>query len=122
MAPPIKGDMSATRALVEYGVTRYPGRFGIMHDGLNATSAPGFYPDHAVTIYSAKSPAGFQMVWSTVGDEGAKRVKGTLAQALARAAAYNAQWVEVYEEDCQNPAYANDLRAAAQQLSPGPEH
>jgi hypothetical protein len=119
MAPPIKGDMSATRALVEYGMSKYPGRFGIMHDGLNATSAPGFYPDHAVTIYSAKSPAGFQMVWSTVGVEGATRVKGTLAQALGRAAAYHAQWVEVYEEDCQNSTYADELRAASQQLAAG---
>jgi hypothetical protein len=121
MAPPIKGDMSATRALVEYGMNKYPGRFGIMHHGLNATSTPGFYPDHAVTIYSAQSPAGFQMVWSTVGVEGAERVKGTLAQALDRAAAYHAQWVEVYEEDCQNPAYAGDLRAASEQLATGPK-
>ncbi len=121
MAPPIKGDMSATRALVEYGVSKYPGRFGIMHDGLNATSAPGFYPDHAIAIYSAKNPAGFQMVWSTEGDEGAQRVKGTLAEALGRAAAYKAQFVEVYEADCQNPAYAGDLRAAAQQLAAGPQ-
>jgi hypothetical protein len=119
MAPPVKGDFGPTRALVEYGVAKYPGRFGIMHDGLNATAAPGFYPDHAVTTYSAKIPAGFQMVWSAAGDEGAQRVKGTLSQALARAADFNAQFVEVYETDCQDPACAIDLHAAAQHLSPG---
>jgi hypothetical protein len=117
MAPPIKGDMSATKALVEYGMARYPGRFGIMHDGLNATSAPGFYPDHAVMTYSAKGPAGFQMVWSTEGAEGAQRVKGTLGQALGLAVTYNAQWVEVYETDCQNAAYAGDLRASGRRMT-----
>jgi hypothetical protein len=117
MAPPIKGDMSVTKALVEYGVKNYPGRFGIMHDGLNATSAPDFYPDHAVTVYSAKTPAGFQMVWSTDGPEGAARVKGTLGQALSLAVLYNAHWVEVYEVDCQNAAYAGNIRAASQQLA-----
>jgi len=120
MAPPIKGDFATTRALVEYGVSKYPGRFGIMHHGLNAEAAPDFYPDHAVSIYSAKTPAGFQMVWSTEGDEGARRVKGTLAQALARGAGFNAQFIEVYEVDCQNPAYAGDLRAAGQNLAAGP--
>ena len=117
MAPPIKNDHTATRELVEYGVAKYPGRFGIMHNGLNAAAPPSFYPNHAVQTYSAKTPAGFQMVWNTKGDEGAQRVKGTLAQALARGAEFNGQFVEVYEVDCQNPVYANDLREAGQRLA-----
>jgi hypothetical protein len=68
--------------------------------------------------FTLTTPAGFQMVWSTEGDEGAKRVKGTLGQALARGAEFNAQFVEVYEVDCQNPAYAGDLREARQRLAP----
>jgi len=118
MAPPIKGDFTAARELVEYGVSKYPGRFGIMHCGLNAAAEPSLYPNHAVQTYSGKTPAGFQMVWSTEGDEGAKRVKGTLAQALARGVDLNAQFVEVYEVDCENPAYADDLRQAGQRLVP----
>jgi len=119
MATPIKDDYTATRELVEYGVAKYPGRFGIMHAGLNAAAGLSLYPNHAVQIYSAKAPAGFQMVWSTEANEGAKRVKGTLAQALARGAEFNGQFVEVYEVDCQNPAYAGDLREAGQRLAPG---
>lgn len=122
MAPPIKGDFAPTRALVEYGVARYPGRFGIMHHGLNAVADPAFYPNHAVRTYSSKTPAGFQMVWSSEGDEGAKRVKGTLGQALARGAEFNAQFVEVYENDCQNPAYAGDFRSATERLAPKTAH
>ena len=118
MQCPIKKDYTATRELVEYGVGKYPGRFGIMHHGLNAAAALSLYPNHAVQLYSAKTPAGFQMVWSTEGDEGAQRVKGTLGQALARGAEFNAQFVEVYEVDCQNPAYAGDLREAGQRLAP----
>jgi hypothetical protein len=118
LAPPIKNDFTGTRELVEYGVGKYPGRFGIMHCGLNAAAVASYYPNHAVQIYSAKTPAGFQMVWSTESDEGAKRVKGTLSQALARGAEFNAQFVEVYEVDCQNPAYAGELREAGQRLAP----
>jgi hypothetical protein len=116
MAPPVKGDFSATRALVEYGTAKYPGRFGIMHHGLNAAAAADFFPDAAIRTRPPGTPGGFQMVWSTEGDEGAKRVKGTLAQALGRAADFNAQFVEVYEADCQNPLYAADLRSAARRL------
>jgi Beta-galactosidase len=119
MAPPIKGDFSATRALVEYGVSKYPGRFGIMHEGLNAVAKLSFYPNQAIQTYSSKAPTGFQMVWNTKGSEGAARVKGTLKQALTRAAEMNARFVEVYEMDCQDPAYAGDLREAGQRLGVG---
>jgi Beta-galactosidase len=125
MQPPIKNDYTATRELVEYGVAKYPGHFGIMHTGLNAAAELSLYPNHAVQIYSAKTPAGFQMVWSTEGDKGdsrhsalVKRVKGTLAQALTRGAEFNGQFVEVYEVDCQNPALAGELREAGQRLAP----
>jgi hypothetical protein len=119
MAPPIKGDMSGTRALVEYGLAKYPGRFGMMHHGLNAQSMPGFYPDQAILKAPSATPAGFQMVWSTVGPEGAQRVKGTLGQALERGVEFHAHFIEVYEDDCQNPACAGDLRTAGRRLGGG---
>ena len=117
MAPPVKGDFAPTRALVEYGMAKYPHRFGIMYHGLNAAADPAFYPDHAVQTCSPQAPAGFQMVWSTDGGEGAKRVKGTLAQALARGAQLGAHFIEVYESDCQNPAQVPALSAAAAALA-----
>jgi hypothetical protein len=115
MAPPIKGDFTATRELVEYGIGKYPGRFGIMNNGLTAVSDVSFYPDRAVQIYSAKTPAGFQMVGDTQGKEGWS-IRGTLSQALARAVEFNAQFAEVYEVDCQDPTYAADLREAGRHL------
>jgi hypothetical protein len=117
MAPPVKGDFGVTQALVEYGIAKYPGRFGVMHDGLNAAAVPDFYPDAAIRTRPAGTPGGFQMVWSADGDEGEKRIKGTLAQALDRGAELGAQFVEVYEDDCQDPANSGVLRAAGKRLA-----
>jgi len=123
LASPIKNDYTPARELVEYGVAKYPKRFGIMYAGLNAAAELSHYPNRAVQMYSGKTPTGFQMLWNTegVGDNLhkalAQRLKGTLAQALARGAELNGQFVEVYEVDCQDPANADVLRKAEQRLT-----
>ena len=118
MAPPIRGAIGATwlRRLVEYGMHRYPGRFGVMYHGLNAVADTAVYQNAAVQEFAGVSPTGFQMIWSTEGEEGQQRVRGSLDQALDRAVDLKAHWVEVYEADCENPAYQNELKSAGQQL------
>jgi hypothetical protein len=117
MAPPMpnKEGQAAIRELAHYGLTRYPGRFGVMHHGLNATSTSRFFLNEIIQANSGKSPAGFQMVWSMRG-ENAKRVKGTLREALDRAVEMKAHWVEVYAFDCDEPANGRDLEQIRSRL------
>jgi hypothetical protein len=111
MAPPVPGQEgeAALKQLVGYGVKTYPGRFGVMHHGLNAQSSARFYCNALIQSLSPKTSVGFQMVWSVKGTN-AQLVKGTLRQALERALELKAHFVEVYAEDCKDPAYAKDLQ------------
>lgn len=118
MAPPVPGPAgeSALREVVEYGVNKYPGRFGVMHHGLNAKSSSKYLPNRLVSGLSDKTTVGFQMVWSTQG-QNAPRIRGSLRDALDRAQELRAHFVEVYAVDCDNPTYAGDLREASAGLA-----
>ena len=113
IAEPVPGP-SGDKALgevVEYGVGRYPNRFGVMQHGLNAKSSSDFFPNQLVQKFSDRTPVGFQMVWNTK-DNKASLVKGSLKEALERGEALNAHFVEVYAVDCADPANDGDLRKA----------
>lgn len=118
MAPPVKGPGGnpALRKLVAYGMNKYAGRFGVMYHGLNAQSDETVYQNAAVREFSAASPTGFQMIWSTEGSEGQARMRGSLTQALDRAVALKAHWVEVYEQDCADPANRAKLAETGRDL------
>jgi acetyl esterase/lipase len=118
MAPPVPSTPgeAALREIVAHGTGKYPGRFGVMHHGLNAQSSAGFLPNQLVRENSGKTTVGFQMVWSTQG-QNASRVKGTLREALARAAELRAHFVEVYAADCDDASYDGDLREAGNALA-----
>jgi hypothetical protein len=105
----------ALREVVEYGSSKYPGRFGVMQHGLNAVSNPDFYPNKLVQSLSDRTPVGFQMVWSTK-DKNGKLVKGTLADALQRATEMKAHFVEVYAADCDEPEYGALLQRMDKEL------
>ena len=118
MAPPIPGPAGTSwlRKLVEYGMRKYPGRFGVMFDGLDAVAAASLYQNAAVSTYSDVSPTGFQMVWSSEGTEGQQRLRGTLNEALDRGAALKAHWIEVYEVDCEEADHQTKLSEVSQEL------
>lgn len=118
MANPVPGGAGedALREVVAYGLGKYPGRFGVMHHGLNAQSSGNFLPNQLIRENSGKTTVGFQMVWATQG-QNAQRVKGSLAEALARATELRGQFVEVYAADCDDSSYAGDLRDAGNALA-----
>ena len=107
-APGADGDR-AMNAVVEYGVSHYPGHFGIANHGLNAKSSTGYLANKLISDHSSDSPVGFQMVWSTVGTN-ASLIQGTLAEALETANTLKAHFVEVYVVDCDNTSYASTLK------------
>jgi hypothetical protein len=104
------------REVVRHGISSYRGRFGVMNCGLTATSGSRFYINRTIRSLADQTPVGFQMVWSTKG-KGAQLLKGTLAEALDRGVQLKAHFVEVYQEDCRNPAYADELRKAGARLN-----
>jgi hypothetical protein len=112
---PTPEGMDALMKLVDYGMQKYPGHFGIAHHGLDARSNAGFPPFAAIERYASLSPVGFQMVWSTQG-RNAGMIHGTLGEALDRGIDLKGHFVEVYVEDCRNPAYADLLRTSSEKL------
>src|SRR5262249_5188344 len=62
MAHPIPGKEgdAALREVVDHGLAKYPGRFGVMHHGLNAQSAARFYPNGVIQAQSGRTTVGFQ--------------------------------------------------------------
>ncbi len=118
VANPVPGGAGeeAMREVVAYGTGKYPGRFGVMHHGLNAQSSPNFLPNQLVRENSGKTTVGFQMVWSTQ-DQNAERIKGSLGEALARAEELHAHFVEVYAADCDDSSHAGELRDAGSALA-----
>lgn len=118
MGEPIRGreGQEALQKVVQYGLQKYPGRFGVMHCALSVGEAGRFsYKDSVIRSSSEKTPVGVQFIWSTTG-RNADRVGGTLGQALDRALKLKAHFVEVYASDCENPASGADLTPASKGL------
>ena len=118
MASPVPGPagISWLRKLVEYGTRKYPGRLGLMYDGLDAVATNGTYQEAAVSDYSNVAPTGFQMIWSSEGAEGQQRLRGPLGEALDRGVALKAHWIEVYEADCETADHQTELSETSQEL------
>ncbi len=112
---PTSEGREALVALTEYGLTHYPGRFGLMNHGLNAVSQIEFYPNKMISEHAEKVPVGFQMVWATTG-QGAKQLKGTLEDSLKRGISFGAHFIEVYGEDCAKPEFTKLLESSSEQL------
>ncbi len=112
LASPIPGADGdrAMQSIIDYGIEKYEGAFGITNHGLNALSSTSFLPNKLISTYSDTTPVGFQMVWSTTGTN-AQAVRGTLAEALENADELNAHFVEVYLSDCTTPSYRNIIES-----------
>jgi hypothetical protein len=87
----------ALKAVIDWGVATYPGRFGIMTASLNANSSTVYYPNEAIYTYRGTQPVGFQMLCSSILDPG--RLGGTLLQALSAGVLLGGEYVEVYQSD-----------------------
>jgi hypothetical protein len=102
---------AAVEEVVRYGISKYPGRFGVASHSLNeksATRGADFFTNRIIRESSATSPAGYQMVgpasgnftWGNVGD---------LSTAFDGGIGLGARFIEVYAADCGNPGYASLL-------------
>ena len=94
-------DQVALRAVIEWGVATYPGRFGIMTASLNADSSTTYYPNEAIYTYRDTQPVGFQMLCSSIKDP--VRLRGTLNEALSAGVELGGEYVEVYQSDADAP-------------------
>jgi uncharacterized repeat protein (TIGR01451 family) len=112
--------LSALQNVVDWGVARYPGRFGIMNASLNAQSNTLYYSNLAVYTYRITQPVGFQMLCAAARDP--VRLRGTLDQALMRGVQLGAKFVEVYPVDADDPEQQTVLavEGAALKLNASP--
>jgi hypothetical protein len=102
--------LQAEQDLTEWGKATYSDRFGVMCNSLSCRSNVGYYPNLSVSTYR---PSGFQMVGSS-NDE---RMGGTLTDAMTNGISIGGQFIEVYQQDVENPDYQRDLAAINSQLS-----
>jgi hypothetical protein len=97
---PVRGDgLVAMTTVVQYGLSAYPGRFGVQSNELSARSpATGEFPHTSVPV-AGLSPIGFQMLHSAASG----LLGGSLAAALNNGIAVGAHFIEVYDVDCEAP-------------------
>ncbi len=113
---------AAVEEVVRYGISKYPGRFGVASHGLNeksATRGANFFSNRIIKESSATSPTGYQMVGPASGNFIFGNA-GDLATALNGGISLGARFIEVYEADCNNPKYASLLAVANSQLTKKP--
>ena len=53
--------------IFDWGVTTYPGRFGIMNSQLHVTSSPGYYLNAAILDNHLTEPTGIQFLCNSDG-------------------------------------------------------
>ena len=109
--------LTALQAVVNYGFTQYPGRFGVVNQGLSSDSVLSVLPTSTdayktslVAQTEVYSPCGFQMN-SVMGSD--------LGAALDAGIALDPQaFIEVYKADCLDSANTDILQAANSELNP----
>ena len=100
---------SALEQLTNYTVNTYPGRAGIRSDGLRADYGTQ-YAGTETSLLTKTTTVGFQM------NGAAKSMSGTLAEALQTGVTLGADFVEVFAQDCADPAQASALSTAGPEL------
>jgi hypothetical protein len=106
---------AATESVVRYGLEKYPGRFGVKFDGLDAGANAADSYHKFILEWSSKTTVGYQMVWSSKGIN-AGWLKGSLEECLKRAVDLKAHFVEVYSSDCTNQDNFQFLKTASLNL------
>jgi hypothetical protein len=112
----------AVEEVVNYGMTKYPGRFGVANHGLNANSnsptaynGANYFVNQLISQNAATSPVGFQMVSAASGG-GPTWNLGDLGTAVSAGIQLGAEYIEVYKIDCMNSKYTQMLTQANTQL------
>jgi hypothetical protein len=109
-APGVGSDMMTQ--VVNYGLSAYPERFGVQSNELTVSiPTNGLFP-HTKINTTGLSPVGYQML----GTVSSGRLGGTLQQALTNGIVNGAQFIEVYDVDCEDPTQQSVISTANQQL------
>lgn len=124
--------ITGTRAMNDifaWGITTYPGRFGIMNSQLHVTSGIGYYLDKAIFDNHLTNPVGIQFLCASTEDNIARLCNaapyGTdpllapdvaVDRSLAAGVSFGCNYIEVYEGDVNNPAYQTMLGTYNTQL------
>lgn len=117
------------RAVVNYAMTTYPGRFIVQKLSLSAdTPDPAMLPVFGAwqIIYDNQPAVAAQMLWFVTNDLTCRmngRVKPcdpatVLKEAVEIGARYGLLFQEIYQQDILNPALADVIRYAAELLTP----
>jgi hypothetical protein len=133
-ARPYGGDQQlvGTRAMndiFDWGVTTYPGRFGIMNSQLHVSSGTGYFLNAAILDNHLTEPTGIQFLCNSVGDNLARLCSAppwgdspllpaydAMSASFAAGLALGVGYIEVYETDVINPAYQQMLAAQREAL------
>jgi hypothetical protein len=131
-ARPYGGDSQSAgqRAMTDifsWGVATYPGRFGIMNSQLHATSASGYYLNAAIYDNHLTQPVGIQFLCSAsggnpdnlarlsnsppFGDDVLLTPYDAVNNSLTQGVSFGCNYIEVYEDDINNPEFQTMLAA-----------
>jgi len=136
-ARPYGGDSQAVGqdAMIDiftWGVATYPGRFGIMNSQLHATSASGYYLNSWIVDNSLTQPVGIQFLCEGSGDnpDNLARLSNSppwgddpllspydaVNNSLTLGVSFGCNFIEVYEDDVNNPEFQTMLAAQSAAL------
>ena len=109
----------AVQQVINYGMTAYPGHFGIAGQNLdnNANSATasdgtGYFVNEDISTRADTTPTGFQMLsGSSLGSS------TNVGSALTAGIALGARYIEVHKADCKNSQYTSALTTANLELT-----
>jgi hypothetical protein len=112
---------AALQQVINYGMAKYPGRFGVGGDTLSANSlnqaSSDYFISQIILQNSAASPTGFQMIGAATSSTSTTGSVGNLGTATMAGMQMGAQFIEVYQADCENAQYTAMLKAANEQLN-----
>jgi hypothetical protein len=136
-ARPYGGDSAsagqdAMNDIFAWGVAAYPGRFGIMNSQLHATSATGYYLNAAIYNNHLTQPTGIQFLCAGIsdnpdnlprlsnstpwGDDPLLSAYDAVNNSLTAGVAIGCGFIEVYEDDVNNPEFQTMLAAQSEAL------
>ena len=109
----------AMQDIFDWGVTTYPGRFGIMNSQVMATSGSKYYLNAAILNNHLTEPTGIQFVCNTATTDNVARLSNStpygsdpllspydaMNSTFNAALSFGVGYIEVYEIDINNLAY-----------------
>ena len=105
---------SAVQTVVNYGLAKYRGRFGIANHGLDDTSATTgstYFVNQMISQNANTTPVGFQTV-SAATNNGSTSSVGNLNTAVSGGIKLGGDYIEIYQSDCLNSQYTSMLSRA----------